>query len=121
MNAPVPYVHLASPGVKQDSANSAACWSTTRPVTGSGSPNTLVSPTAAAQSTISGWAPGSRPKSEHASGDQLALSRPSSSVRDAVAAAVTKAPATPRFNHASTVVITPSSPPSGLSQATFGA
>src|SRR5207244_9903867 len=27
MNAPVPYVHLASPGSKHDSANSAACWS----------------------------------------------------------------------------------------------
>ena len=39
MNAPVPYVHLASPAVRQCSANSAACWSTHVPVTGAAGPN----------------------------------------------------------------------------------
>src|SRR5207244_7302239 len=80
MNAPVPYVHLASPGAKQDSANSAACWSTTSPATGSGSPNTVVSPTDAAQSTISGWVAGSISNSAQASSDQVVLSRSSNNV-----------------------------------------
>ena len=41
-NAPVPKVHLASPGLRQPSASSAACWSTISPPTAAGAPNAAV-------------------------------------------------------------------------------
>ena len=53
-NAPVPYVHLASPGARQASANSAACWSTASPHTGSSRPNAVVVPTVSAQVATAG-------------------------------------------------------------------
>ena len=60
-NAPVPYVHLASPAARHPSARSAACWSTAIPVIGSGRPNAAVSPANPAQSATAGSAPASRP------------------------------------------------------------
>src|SRR5436305_1930706 len=60
------------------------------------------------------------PNSAHASADHVVPARSISSVRDAVAASVTNAPARRQFNHASTVVMTPSSPPSRASHVIFG-
>ena len=82
-------MHLAWPAAKQRSASSAACWSTASPATGTAFPKAAVSPVTAAQSATSGSMAGSRPKIPHASADQPAASRSSSSVRDAVAASVT--------------------------------
>ena len=114
-------MHLASPASKHDSAKSAACWSTTRPVTGREAPKASVFPTAASQSTTAGCPAGSSPNAAQASSDHVVLSRSSSSVREAVAASVTKAPVRRWFSQASTVVTTPSSPPSRRSQAILGA
>ena len=52
----MPNVHLASPGVRQLSASSAACWSTISPATGIVGPKTSVLPTIWSLPTISGSA-----------------------------------------------------------------
>ena len=120
-NAPVPYVHLASPAARQCSASSAACWSTASPATGSAGPNALVSPTISAQSTTAGSSAGSTAKAAHASADQLAASRSSSSVRDAVAASVTYPAPSRASSQVSVVVTTPAVVTFSRSQAIFGA
>ena len=50
------------PAARHPSANSAACWSTARPTTGTSGPNTAVVPTGSAQLTISGSSSVSMPK-----------------------------------------------------------
>jgi hypothetical protein len=119
--APVPKVHLASPASRQASANSAACWSTARPTTGTSGPNVVVLPTGWAQVTISGSSSSSTPKSWVASGAQATRSRSRSNEREAVAASVTNAPHSRWSSQASVVVATPSRVTFSRSQAIFGA
>ena len=113
-NAPVPYVHFTSPAWRQDSANSAACWSTTSPPTGTVTPpNTDVSPTTRSHATTSGNAYSVSPKTSSSAGDHAARSRSSRAVRDAVAASVTKPPPQSRWSsHISVVVTTSARTPS---------
>ena len=119
--APVPYVHLASPGRRQPSPSSAACWSTSSPVSGTRGPNASVAPNDPLASTTSGRSSSPSPNAAHASADQRHASRSRSIVREAVDASVTKAPVRACTSHASEVVTTPSRVRFSRSQAIFGA
>jgi hypothetical protein len=91
-NAPVPNVHLASPGRRQASPSRAACWSTTNPPTFALLPKASVVPTTVSHGAISGSRSPSNPNRPRSSGSQPPVSRSVTSERLAVEASVTNAP-----------------------------
>ena len=103
----MPNVHLASPGVRQLSASSAACWSTISPATGIVGPKTSVLPTIWSQPTISGSASPVSPNRPSRSSSHATVSSAINSDRLAVEASVTNAPHSRCTSQVSVVVTTP--------------
>src|SRR6188472_1660441 len=81
-NVPVPYVALASPGVKHPCPKSAACWSPAIPAIGTRAPRSVASPITAEERTTSGSTARSTPNSSSSSSSQAPAARSRSIVRD---------------------------------------
>ena len=98
-NTPVPYVAFTRPGTTQPAPARAACWSTTRPRSGSstGQDSWLSVPRSPIVSRTSGRTSGGTPKRWHSHGSKPGVPSVCSCVREAVEASVAN-PA-PRRSH----------------------
>ena len=114
MNAPVPYVHFASPGVKHAWPNSAACWSPAMPAIGMPSgkpPMPFVVPHTPDEGTTAGRTWRGTPISSHSSSLHASLLISNTSVRDAFVTSVAcTAPPVNRHNKNESIVPNAMSP-----------
>ena len=79
----MPYVTLASPGVKHACPASAACWSPAIPAIGTAAPSSVASATTPVEGTIRGSTSRGTPNSSRSSSSHSSEARPQSSVREA--------------------------------------